>query len=1376
LGFELNQGQTNETVKVIARTAEYTLFITAEEAVFAGRDGSVERMKLLGANRKTHVEPLEKQLGITNYFIGNDPSKWRTNVPHYGRVELREVYPGIDLIFYSNERQIEYDWVLAPGADPRQIRTKWEGADRISKNAAGDLVLTAALRQVRPVILQDGKPVAGGYVVRGNEVGFEIAAYDRTKPLLIDPMFIYSTYLGGSGNDSGVGIAADSTGNAYVTGVTFSTDFPTGHPLQTPPSSATVFVTKINSSGSALVYSTFLGGSGDDFSTGIAVDNAGNAYVTGYTNSANFPSSNPLQASIGGSAGNDAFVTKLDPSGSSLIYSTFLGGTGDDFGGGIAVDSSGYAYVTGYTYSINFPTKNPLQTAPLPLLRQKAFVAKITPAGSALVYSTYLGGDGLDEGHSIAVDSGGNAYVTGLTSSTNFPMSNPLQATYAGGSSTNGFVTKINMAGSALVYSTYLGGNNQDGGYGIAVDSAGNAYVTGFVHSTNFPTSNPLQPTQGSHGVYPNAFVAKFNASGSALVYSTFLGGNGRDVGNGIAVDSAGNAYVTGSTDRSFNFPVSNPLQAFGDSSQAVFVTEISASGSSLVYSTYLGNGGGTAIAVDTAGNAYVTGTTGSVSFPTSDPLQDTLGAPIGSSGLVDAFISVIGPGTPPNLAITTAPVLSQGSLGPQYSKRLSAVGGLLPYRWSLVSGSLPSGLLVDILGLIRGTPLTAGTSTFTLRVDDAASSFATRTFSITIVPPLAITTNPALPSGMSGVFYSQSLGASGGSPPYAWTLISGALPSGLSLSSTGGITGIPLVAGTSNFTARVTDSASVSATQTFSLTTGSGLTITTSVGLPAGTVGTFYSQDLTASGGLPPYSWSLISGTIPSGLSLSNVGSITGTPTAAGILAFAAKVTDAALTSVTQSFILSIGSSNLSLIGSMSHIAAEENWTTAFTIVNKGNSSARAQLSLFGDVNDPSGYGPLVLPLTFPQQAASPGPIVTDSFDQAIPANASLIINTAGAQSPPVLVGSAQLASSGTVDGFAIFHQIVTNQEAVVPVETRNASSYLLAFDNMNGLELGVALENISAQNAVIGIVIRDDTGAVISAPGASISLPGNGHTSFVLSDPIMGFPVTGNKRGTIEFDTPAGGRISVLGLRFTPPNNALTTIPALANIGTSGGSIAHLASGGDGWQTTFVLVNTGTSTAQATLSFFADQTGAPLPLPLSFPQGNISNRTAPSVTPSLAAGATLVIVSAGAPNLLTGSAQLSTTGHVSGFVIFRHNGQEAVVPLESRNANAYIVAFDNTAGTATGVAVNAVSAQPVNIPITVRDDAGAIIATDAIAMAANGHFAFTLGTDRYPGALTIRGTIEFDTPAGAQIGALGIRIPTSAAHTYTTLPALAK
>jgi hypothetical protein len=463
---------------------------------------------------------------------------------------------------------------------------------------------------------------------------------------------------------------------------------------------------------------------------------------------------------------------------------------------------------------------------------------------------------------------------------------------------------------------------------------------------------------------------------------------------------------------------------------------------------------------------------------------------------------------------------------------------------------------------------------------------------------------------------------------------------------------------------------------------------------------------------------------------------------------------------------------SGLNFIGSMPHIAAEENWTTAFTLVNKGAGSATARLNLFGD---PTGI--LALPLTFPQQAAVPAPELAASFDRTIPSNASLIIDTAGPQTPPVQIGSAQLFGTGAVDGFAIFHLIPGSQEAVVPMETRSANSYLLAYDNTGGVVLGVAVQNVSAQAGSVAVVIRDDTGLQIGT--GNIPMLANGHTSFVLSDPVSGFPITANKRGTIEFDTPAGGQISVLGIRTTPlgGSTTLTTIPALANVGTKGGSIAHIATG-NGWQTTFVLVNTGASAAQVNLNFFADVTGAPLALPLSFPQTGTGS-TASSVSQSLAAGASLLIQSAAPlsnPAPTIGSAQLTTTGNVGGFVIFRYNpnGQEAVVPLESRSATAYILAFDNTAGTATGIALNSVSSQAVSVPVIVRDDTGAQIANDTLNLAANGHLAFTLVSDKYAATANIRGTIEFDTPPGGQIGALGIRIPV--AHTFTTLPALVR
>ncbi len=452
---------------------------------------------------------------------------------------------------------------------------------------------------------------------------------------------------------------------------------------------------------------------------------------------------------------------------------------------------------------------------------------------------------------------------------------------------------------------------------------------------------------------------------------------------------------------------------------------------------------------------------------------------------------------------------------------------------------------------------------------------------------------------------------------------------------------------------------------------------------------------------------------------------------------------------------------SNLTYLGSMPDVVSEENWISTFTLVNKGGTSAEASISAFAD----SGLA-LPLPLSLIQSSSSS--FIASSLDRAMAANSSLIVQSSGPANVPVLVGGAQVSAAGSVDGFAIFHKISDNQEAVVPLETRNATSYLMPFDNTNGIVLGVAIENISTQAANVNVVFRDDTGAPIGT--GNVSLPASGHTSFVLSTQ---FPFTTNLRGTAEFDTPVGGQISLLGIRYT--GGTLTTIPVLANVGTNGGSIAHIAAS-NGWTTTFVLVNAGGAPAQANLNFFADD-GTPLALPISFPQVGSAVSTNSTVSRTIAAGASLLVQSTGPVSsaLLTGSAQLTTNGNVGGFVIFRYEprGQEAVVPLENRNASAFLIAFDNTASTATGVAVNNASAAAVNIPVILRDDTGAQVGTGSIPLNANGHTSFVLAT-QFPATANIRGTIEFDSAGGAMIGALGIRTPV--ALTFTTLPALAK
>jgi hypothetical protein len=689
LSFEANQGQTDAEVRFLSRGSGYTLFLIGDEAVFSMRaskavpsvaghhsqrepveptTNAAVRMKLVKANPAAKVTGEEELPGKSNYFIGNDAKKWRSNVPTYGKVKYEGIYSGIDLVYYGNQRQLEYDFVVAPGANPRRIQFDVRGAKHISRDKNGDLVIRMTDGEVhwrKPVVYQenDGKRIEidGNYVIRrGRRVGFELAGYDSKRSLIIDPVLGYSTYLGGSGVDRGNSIEVDSSGNAYVTGSTESTNFPT-----TPGAFQTTcnggsncatdgdaFVTKLNPSGSALVYSTFFGGSNTDVGRGIAVDSSGNAYVTGSTASADFPvTSGAFQTTPGG-----IFVTKLNPSGSALVYSTYLGNSNTDTGQGIAVDGSGNAYITGAAGS-GFPTTSgAFQTTcggGSLCYYVDAFVTKFNASGSALVYSTYLGGSYADIGNGIALDSSGNAYVTGSTASPDFPITPGAFQTSCNNKYPNcvaegtAFVTEFNALGSALVYSSYLGGSSHESGSGIAVDGSGNAYVTGQTTSSDFPvTPGAAQTACGGSPYdcgYGDAFVTEFNPPGSALLYSSYLGGSNYDIGYGIALDSLGNAYVTGYT-QSSNFPVTpgafqatcgggnTNCSSFGDA----MVTEINPTGTALLYSTYLGGSAddyGSGIAVDSAGDVYVMGSTDSTNFPvTPGAFQVTY------RGGVDAF------------------------------------------------------------------------------------------------------------------------------------------------------------------------------------------------------------------------------------------------------------------------------------------------------------------------------------------------------------------------------------------------------------------------------------------------------------------------------------------------------------------------------------------------------------------------------------------------------------------------------------------------------------------------------------------------------------------------------------------------------------------
>jgi PKD repeat protein len=607
--------------------------------------------KFVGANPNPEVVAEGQMEYKCNYFIGNEPMKWRKDVPNYEAITLKDIYPGIDLK-YSGRRgngQAAYEFVVAPGADIAQIKVEYEGAEATSIDTDGRLILKTKWGDMIAAIKSPTNGVLSGTgsfsQISEKTIGFEA---DRSTQLTTDGasrqalgtlavQLSYSTYLGGGGDDYGFRIAVDGSGNAYVTGSTTSSNFPGHNPYQTDQGDGDVFVTKLSSSGNSLIYSTYLGGGSEDGGWGIAIDGGGNAYVTGITLSGNFPTQNPYQMTFQGGL-YDVFVTKLSSAGNSLIYSTYLGGGSKDIGNDVAVDANGNAYVTGVTTSINFPTLNPYQTG------GGVFVTKLSSSGSSLIYSTCLnGGSGLG----IAVDGSSNAYVTGFTQSSNFPTQNPYQATLQG--SGDAFVTKLSSSGDSLVYSTYLGGSSFERGLGITVDGGGNAYVTGITSSPNFPTQNPFQGTPS--GGY-DVFVTKLSSSGNSLIYSTYLGGGNYESGSHIAVDGSGNAYVAGYT-LSSDFPTLNPYQATyqGGGSEFggdAFVSKLSNTGNSLIYSTYLGGGGdegdwlaynrGVGIAIDGIGNAYVTGWTASSDFPTQNPFQPTF-----QGGESDAFVTRLG-------------------------------------------------------------------------------------------------------------------------------------------------------------------------------------------------------------------------------------------------------------------------------------------------------------------------------------------------------------------------------------------------------------------------------------------------------------------------------------------------------------------------------------------------------------------------------------------------------------------------------------------------------------------------------------------------------------------------------------------------------------
>jgi Putative Ig domain/Beta-propeller repeat len=879
LSFEINEGQSDQQVKYLAHAPGYTLFLTNQEAVLslpagpparasahagsvipqisgrrreaahAAQDGREVQLRFLGAKTPTAIAGRDPLPGKSNYFIGNDPKQWHTNVPNYSAVEYRGIYSGVDAVFHGDNQRLEFDFDIAPGADPHTIALEVDGARQIRLDRTGDLLLRMDARRnlimARPHIYQQSpqgrREIAGHYVLGArNRIAFALDPYDRTRPLVIDPTVEYATYLGGSNYDYADGVAVDTSGNTYIAGFTSSTNFPILNGYQTTCGDCTGgqylgegFITKLNPSGTALVYSTYLSGAGGIYA--IAVDSSGSAYVAGSAGSPpasgapGLPTVNAFQASNHGTVDN-AFVTKLSPDGSSLVYSTFLGGAYFDEAFGIAVDSSGSAYVTGLTNSFDFPTVNPIQAScndcagsTGSLFDGDAFVTKFSPDGSSLVYSTYLGGSAQDWGESIAVDSSGSAYLTGITQSTNFPTANPFQAANASTalatSGANAFVTKLNPAGSALTYSTYLGGAAEDYGIGIAVDSAGSAYVTGFAQSHNFPTKNPYQALLLGEN---DAFVTKFNADGTALVYSTYLGGQSATQGGSIAVDAFGNAYVTGSTTSNY-FPIVDATQAdclSCSTYSSAFVSQFNATGSSLLFSTYLGGSSDTigyGIAVDPSGNAHVAGLTASTNFPTVAPFQATNKSTYGT-----AFAAMYSFPTATTLTLSPATIPS-GAIGVAYSPvTIAATGATGTVTFAVTSGALPSGITLTTAGVLSGTPTQGGSFPFTVTAADTSGDSGSQAYSLQIACETITVSPTALNPGIEGTAYPAVTFTETGGVGTTTLSETGALPTGITFAAPV-LSGTPTQTGSFPFEVTATDSNSCTGSSSLTLTiTGS--------------------------------------------------------------------------------------------------------------------------------------------------------------------------------------------------------------------------------------------------------------------------------------------------------------------------------------------------------------------------------------------------------------------------------------------------------------------------------------------------------------------------------------------------------------------------
>jgi hypothetical protein len=769
LAFEPNRGQTDSRVKFLSHAGHHTLWLTNDEAVLAvgrrsganlsnqkGKEGSLQanasasavlRMKFVGANANPRVAGEARQQGTVNYFVGT-PEQWRTKIPVYPRVRYSSLYPGIDLVFYGTNRDLEYDLVVSPGADPGQIKLGISGAENMRVDGNGNLVLKTAAGDViqqKPRIYQrkgtNLVAVAGDYVINSkDEVGFRLGSYDRKAAMVIDPVLRYASYLTGGGDedDGATGIAVDSSNRAVVAGWTASTEFPAGTGVQ--HSGLAAFVIKLDFTGTKMIFTAFVEGSVFFDNVPVALDAADNIYIAGSTFGNTFgddtfkPTPGAFQGAFGGKT--DAWVAKLNSSGTSLVYATFLGGSGDERIGGIAVDSSGNAYVTGTTTSKNFPVTAGVFQHDCKLKSDdtcaSAFVTKLNALGTRVLYSSYLGGHGTQSGEGIALNPSGNAFVVGGSDAKDFPTTaGSAQPVPAGAE--DAFVVQFSSSGSHLNFSTFLGGAGADVGNAIAIDSAGNAFITGRTESTNLPVKNAFQP--GCSGGC--SFISKLNTSGR-LVYSTFLGRNGGS-GTGIAVTPAGEAYVTGEPGTTFPITqnafqrVQGPQLFDNPPGGSIFITKFSSTGQ-LIYSSYFGGGlEHSRVALDRSTNAYLTGLVsfGGLIPATPGAFQEQRGAE--EDAFVAKVVALCGLSTVNRTVTICSP--ASGSTVASPVRIIAGTTDVTPVKLTQIYLDGKKIFEQPLSAINVALPISAGTHRLTVQGLDTAGVFFKKSITINVSP-----------------------------------------------------------------------------------------------------------------------------------------------------------------------------------------------------------------------------------------------------------------------------------------------------------------------------------------------------------------------------------------------------------------------------------------------------------------------------------------------------------------------------------------------------------------------------------------------------------------------------------------------------------------